>query len=192
MILLLCWGTKTYLRNILETSYQLRTTFLFINNGHLGVIKEYVWVYSKNLSPITEGPKGPIMQIVLFQFLHTFLKIGQFRPLFPYFCLLNKVDSKQMFNIKVCLWLDSNCRPMFLEATALSTEPQPLPKFLHFLWVEKMNFNLLFRRPTNYQNWMIRLLRFVFCPKLLLYIQWYIFRENIRNYLDLVKPKRLA
>ena len=98
MILLLCWGTKTYLRNILETSYQLRTTFLFINNGHLGVIKEYVWVYSKNLSPITEGPKGPIMQIVLFQFLHTFLKIGQFRPLFPYFCLLNKVDSKQMLN----------------------------------------------------------------------------------------------
>ena len=36
-----------------------------------------------------------------------------------------------MFDISFCRWLDSNCRPLELEATALPTEPQPLPK--HFL-----------------------------------------------------------
>ena len=32
-----------------------------------------------------------------------------------------------MFNINFCQWLDSNCGPLELEATALPTEPQPLP-----------------------------------------------------------------
>ena len=40
------------------------------------------------------------------------------------------VDSKQMFNINInfCRRLDSNRRPLVLEATALPTEPQPQPK----------------------------------------------------------------
>ena len=39
------------------------------------------------------------------------------------------VDSKQMFNIYInfCQLLDSNRGPLVLEATALPTEPQPLP-----------------------------------------------------------------
>ena len=32
-----------------------------------------------------------------------------------------------MFNINFCLWLDSNYGPLESEATALPTEPQPLP-----------------------------------------------------------------
>ena len=32
-----------------------------------------------------------------------------------------------MFNIIFCQWLDSNRGPLELEATALPTEPQPLP-----------------------------------------------------------------
>ena len=32
-----------------------------------------------------------------------------------------------MFIIKYCWWLDSNCRPLELEATTLPTVPQPLP-----------------------------------------------------------------
>ena len=32
-----------------------------------------------------------------------------------------------MFYITICLWLDSNRRPLSSEATTLSTEPQPLP-----------------------------------------------------------------
>ena len=32
-----------------------------------------------------------------------------------------------MFNIFFCRWLDSNCRPLNLESTALPTEPQSLP-----------------------------------------------------------------
>ena len=51
-----------------------------------------------------------------------FLKMGHSRPLFLYFSLFNTVDSKQMFN-KFCWWLDSNCWPLVLEATALPTEP---------------------------------------------------------------------
>ena len=45
---------------------------------------------------------------------------------FSYYCLFNTVDIILMFNIKVCMWLDSNCGPLLLEATALPTEPQPL------------------------------------------------------------------
>ena len=37
-----------------------------------------------------------------------------------------------MFNINDCQWLDSNHRPLELEATALSTEPQPLPMKKYF------------------------------------------------------------
>ena len=36
-----------------------------------------------------------------------FFKKGHSRPLFLYFRLFNTVDSKQMFNIKDCRWLDS-------------------------------------------------------------------------------------
>ena len=44
-----------------------------------------------------------------------------------FFSLFNTVDSKQMVNIKVFRWLDSNRGPLVLEATALPSEPQPLP-----------------------------------------------------------------
>ena len=47
-------------------------------------------------------------------------------PFFLYFRLFNTVESKQMFN-KFCQWLVSNLRPLVFEATALPTEPQPLP-----------------------------------------------------------------
>ena len=46
------------------------------------------------------------------------------------FCLFYTVESKQKFCIKVCLWLDSNRGTLMSEATALLTEPQPLPKRL--------------------------------------------------------------
>ena len=44
------------------------------------------------------------------------------------------VDSKQMLNIQTnfCWWLDSNRRPLVLEATALPTEPQPLPNCMRY------------------------------------------------------------
>ena len=54
---------------------------------------------------------------------------------FLYFCRLNTVDSKQIFN-KICQWLDSNRRPLVLEATALPTEPLQLPKLSRF-WKAK-------------------------------------------------------
>ena len=50
-----------------------------------------------------------------------------------------------MFIIFFCDLLDLNCGPLELVATALSTEPQPLPKFQSFSclkWRQKRkNFN---------------------------------------------------
>ena len=45
---------------------------------------------------------------------------------FRYFCLFQHLTAN-MFVIKLCRRLDSNCGPLELEATALPTEPQPLP-----------------------------------------------------------------
>ena len=45
---------------------------------------------------------------------------------FIYFHLFNTVDNKQMLN-KFCRWLESNRGPLVSKATALPTEPQPLP-----------------------------------------------------------------
>ena len=71
----------------------------------------------------------------------TFLKkMCHSGPLFHYFRLFNTVDSKQLFN-KFCRWLDSNRRPLVLEATALPTEPQPLPQieiFTHFEYIFRL------------------------------------------------------
>ena len=64
--------------------------------------------------------------------LSFFLKMGQSRPLFIYFCLFNAVGSK-MFNINFCWWLDSNRGHMASGATALPTEPQPVPRYPSFL-----------------------------------------------------------
>ena len=64
--------------------------------------------------------------LISFFFLSLF-KMGHSRPLFLYFHLISEVDSKQMFNIIFCQWLDSNRRPLVLEATALPIEPQLLP-----------------------------------------------------------------
>ena len=43
-----------------------------------------------------------------------------------YFLLLNTADSKKMFNTKFWRWLDTNCGPLVLKATALPTQPHPL------------------------------------------------------------------
>ena len=50
-----------------------------------------------------------------------------------YFILFNSVESKFMFHLKICHWLDANCRPLVLEATALPTEPQPQPHKHYFV-----------------------------------------------------------
>ena len=38
-----------------------------------------------------------------------------------------------MFNIYFCWWMYSNCRPLESEATALPTEPPPLPNWLDII-----------------------------------------------------------
>ena len=88
---------------------QFRTSLQFRN-----------WFLVENFSLNTSGGtlKKKLPQI--------FLKNGPFSASFLYFCLFNTADIN-MFNINFCRWLDLNCRPLELEATALPTEPQPLP-----------------------------------------------------------------
>ena len=59
---------------------------------------------------------------------------------------LQTVNRKYWFN-KSCWWLDSNGGPLVTEATALPTEPQPLP--YHFMFVSGSSVLLSFlSRPT--------------------------------------------
>ena len=54
------------------------------------------------------------------------LKMGQYGPLFSLFSIHLMIN-------KMWQWLDSNCRSLVSEATALPTEPQPLPRCLNSL-----------------------------------------------------------
>ena len=66
-----------------------------------------------------------------------------------FFSLFSSFQYSWQSDIKVCLWLDSNRGPLASEATALPTEPQPLPLNIfcccliilrrrrHFVWTLK-------------------------------------------------------
>ena len=54
------------------------------------------------------------------------IKLGHSRLLFSLFSSFQQL-TVNMFIIKSCRWLNSNCGPLVSEATALPTEPQPLP-----------------------------------------------------------------
>ena len=60
-----------------------------------------------------------------------FFKMGQSRPLFLYFRHFNAQLTVNKCSIYIyinfCRWLDSNYGPLVSEATALQTEPLPLP-----------------------------------------------------------------
>ena len=66
---------------------------------------------------------------------------GPFPASFLYFCLFNKVDSKQMFHIKVWRWLDLNLGPLVSFATALTAESQPLPSPIVVSTVMSLEYN---------------------------------------------------
>ena len=70
--------------------------------------------------------------LVLQSFFFFFKKWAIPGLFFIYFRLFNTVDNKQMLN-KICRWLESNRGPLVSKASALPTEPQPLPKVLQSL-----------------------------------------------------------
>ena len=74
--------------------------------------------------------------------------MGHSRPLFFYFRLFNTVNSKCSINF--CRWLDSNCGPLELEATALPTASQPLPWKIIY-WISSWSFrpNYILQRILN-------------------------------------------
>ena len=46
--------------------------------------------------------------------------------------VFSTVNRNQVLHIKFGQWLNSNCRPLVFEATALPTEPKPLPMVNYF------------------------------------------------------------
>ena len=62
---------------------------------------------SWSLKALNVLPKLHFLLLKIGRSKSTFLKNGPFRPLFLYFHLFNTVDSKEIFRIKVCWWLDS-------------------------------------------------------------------------------------
>ena len=66
---------------------------------------------------------------------YLFLKMGHSRPLFLYFRLFNTqlTAHKCSILINFCRWLASNRGPLESKATALPTEPQPLPILFYLL-----------------------------------------------------------
>ena len=86
-----------------------------------------------------DGPankKNHDPNLALAKNIQLYLKMDHSRPQYLYFRLFFTVDSKQMFFIKVCQWLDSNHRPLVSEATALPTEPHHslYPMVLTLTW----------------------------------------------------------
>ena len=57
----------------------------------------------------------PLLVLIKHSITCFFFKMGQSRPLFLYFRLFHTDDSKQMFYINVCRWLDSNRGPLVSE-----------------------------------------------------------------------------
>ena len=102
------------------------------------------------------------------------LKMRHSRPLFLYFRLFNVVNSKQMFYIIVCRWLDSNRGPLVSKATALPTVPLPNMPLLAdehraFLGLFSFLYFQYRRSMTRFEPWTsgldVTALQFVPLPK---------------------------
>ena len=64
--------------------------------------------------------------------LEIFVKNCPFPDSFSYFCFFSVQLTVHNVQYKFCRWLDSNLGPLVSEATALPTEPQPLP--ISYVW----------------------------------------------------------
>ena len=100
-------------------------------------------IRAKNLSQLH------LSILVTFHYLGTYFFVGTR----PYICVKGAIsglfffifvfptdNSKYMFCVKFCQWLDLNCGPSVSEAVALPTEPQPsiftyriVPSYLYLL-----------------------------------------------------------
>ena len=90
-------------------------------------LQPYCWLDVFLLPLIPRIGQGGSILLVTLRVDLFFTKIGPFSPSFSLFSFF-QYSWQKMFNINFFRWLGSNRRPLELEATALPTEPQPLPK----------------------------------------------------------------
>ena len=73
-------------------------------------------------------------------------------PVLFFFIFFN-IYQQKMFHIKNCWWLDSNCRPLVSEVTALPTEPHPLPSLIRVgEWITQPGFTKVHLTSVNSQK----------------------------------------
>ena len=80
----------------------------------------------KNMDPANLLNK---VKLINARFLTEILINGAFSSLF-FFIFVFLIQLTEYSKYKVCLWMDSNRGPLVSEATALPSEPQPLPNLL--------------------------------------------------------------
>ena len=69
--------------------------------------------------------------------------MGHSQPLFFFIFIFSIQLNVSKCSIQICLWLDSNREPLVLEATALPTEPLPLPNGFNYLVIVEKNVEML-------------------------------------------------
>ena len=87
-------------------------------------------IWSHYRRPRIEIQNRPYLETDAHNLNYWFFQKGHFQHLFLYDRLFYKNLTRNIGSIEVVKWLDSNCGPLVSEATALPTEPQPLPNII--------------------------------------------------------------
>ena len=118
----------------------------------------------------------------MLRFLFFFLKKWAIPGLFLFIFVFSIQLIINKCSIKFCRWLESNCGPLVSKSTALATEPQPLPPFLHIPTSFCFSFDSL-----NSLLWSLCL--FFFYVRLFLEVFAFIFRSiSLHLLFNLLQP----
>ena len=103
---------------------------VFVGSNIKTNVFQFLNIWEIEISP---SPKKSFITSTTGRWSHycILLKNRQFPASFSLFSSFQCSWQFTMFNINFCQWLNSNCGPLELEAAALPTEPQPLPKLLY-------------------------------------------------------------
>ena len=149
--------------NVCRCSSALSFFRCYQSNGH--TFEFIVFLGNTNIVQAilsTSAIRGPSK--IWFRFKLLFLKRaipGLFFFIFRLFNTQLIVYNNCSILINFCRWLDSNRGPLVSEATALPTEPQPLPKSINVTFWLKMHYCLF--QKVMWLFWPIRFYYFMLC-----------------------------
>ena len=129
----------------LNQNFVLKPRFIVLANGKLPTylqVKEKL-IFSRIFSRVRRTPKRRLCFEGDFRGPFKRHLRGHSRSFFLLFSTFQQLTVLNMFHYKSLRWLESNCGPLVKDATAMPTEPQPLPqlpkfqgcRYQSFLWV---------------------------------------------------------